>query len=185
VSIEGLKPLFVGGKPEVQELKTIRKIGKRTTNRYLDDAGNVLFSVDGADEGGRIFNDDSRSCFLRGLALGQTKWSVTVKLAKPATVAVIALRGRFMTWKEGGNVAAGSFKLAPADYRVSIHPAAGNWQQVGECLAACGEDDTYYLPVPSSTIDQIRVDVDITAYHKAYYGQYNLPGFSYLQAYGR
>jgi hypothetical protein len=185
VSVEGLKPLFAGGKPEVEELKTIRKIGKRTTNRYLDDAGNVLFSVDGADEGGRIFNDDSRSCFLRGKSPGQTKWTVTVKLAKPAAVEVIALRGRFMTWKEGGNAAAGSFKLAPADYRVSIHTATGNWQQVGECLAACGEDDTYYLPVPSSTIDQIRVDVDVTAYHRAYYGYYNLPGFSYLQAYGR
>ena len=186
LSLEGLKPVFVGGKPEVVELKSTRELGFETTNRYVDEEGKVLFSVSGAwKQGGRIFSDDNKSCLLSGIPKGQTKFSVTVNLEEPATVEAITFRGRFMTWKERGDVAAGTFKLARADYRIHVRTPDGKWQQVGECLAACGEDDTYYLPVPSLAAKQIKVDVDVTAHHTDYYFIYNTPGFSYLQAYSR
>ena len=183
-SIEGLRPVFVGGKPEVVELKSTRELGHETTNRYLDDEGNVLFSVAGARQGGRILADDNKSCLLVGVPKGKTKWNVTVNLGKPATIQVVALRARFMTWKEKGGVAAGTFKLARADYGIQAQTTDGQWREIANCQAACGEDGTYYLPVPSLAVKQLRVEVDVAAYHTAYYGRYNMPGFSYLQAYG-
>ncbi|MBI2192407.1 MAG: hypothetical protein HYU36_10525 [Planctomycetes bacterium] len=185
VSLEGLKPLIAGGRVEVLEIQGARKLGHRATNRYLDAQGQPTFTVEGADEGGRLFADDARSCLLRGVSSGKTQWSVTVQFAQPATVEAIALRGRFMTYKYGGNVAAGSFNLARADYRLHAHLPDGSWRPVGECLAACGEDDTCLLPVPSLTINQVRIDVDVARYSTDYYGDANCPGVSFFQAYTR
>ncbi|MDP6506441.1 MAG: hypothetical protein QF886_22645, partial [Planctomycetota bacterium] len=185
VSLEGMKPIVAGGKPETVEIKSTRIMGHRTTNRYVDEKSNVLFSVQGANEGGRIFNDDSKSCRLHDINSGKTKWSVKVKLAKPARIDAIAFRGRFMTWKERGDVAAGTYKLARANYEISAKRADGSWQKIGMLPAACGEDGTYLLKVATLTTSEIKVDVDATDFHDLYYGYYNAPGFSYLQAYAK
>jgi hypothetical protein len=88
-----------------------------------------------------------------------------------------------MTWKERGDVAAGTYRLARADYTIHVQTADGKWQQVGECLAACGEDGINYLPVASLKAQKIRVDTDVSRFSNSYYNPYNNPGFSYLQAY--
>ena len=185
VSLAGMEPVIVGGKPETVEIKSRWELGDRTTNRYVDDEGNVLFTVSGADQGARILEDDAKSCILKGISKGKTKWQVDVTLAKPATVDVIALRGRFMTWKERGDVAAGTFRMARADYTVSVQTTDGKWHQVADLPAACGEDGMYHLPVPTLAVKRIRVDVDIANSSDAYYGPYNNPGFSFLQAYAK
>ncbi|MDP6503134.1 MAG: hypothetical protein QF886_05940, partial [Planctomycetota bacterium] len=179
-----LKPVFAGGKPEEREIKSTRILGKETLNRYVDEKGKLLFSVSNeAYQGGRIFNDDTKSCWLRNIRKDKTKWSVTVTLATPANIEAIGLRGRFMTWKERGDVAAGTYRLARADYTIHVQTADGKWQQVGECLAACGEDGINYLPVASLKAQKIRVDTDVSRFSNSYYNPYNNPGFSYLQAY--
>lgn len=179
-----LKPVFAGGKPKEQEFKSTNILGKETLNSYVDEEGNVLFSVSSeAYQGGRIFNDDTKSCWLKTISQDMTRWSVTVTLAKAATVEAIGLRGRFMTWKERGDVAAGTYRLARADYTIHVQTVDGNWHQVGESLAACGEDGTSYLPVASLSVQKIRVDTDVSRFAHTYYGPYNNPGFSYLQAY--
>jgi len=184
IDLEGLRPLISGGKVSREELKSRRKMGKTALPEYVDEKGEWMFRARGVREPGRVFSDDIKPCWFPPLYRATTRRRLEIELRKPADVRAIRVRGRFIAYKEDGNMAAGEYRVPYLDCKVSAHKAGGNWMEVGELKAICGEDGDHWLAGPGTVVDRVRIDVDPMPYHESYYGRYNLPGLCYVQLYG-